>query len=314
VNVRTKLKERFHDPRGEVHLPSGQTMEDKTSPSPVEAAEAARKLWLTATSQSDLDEVERLYRWALSTKTQHPCQPTKSADCLDRGDGEVDGESDGDGPPKKRTKPSGGGCGLNRVQFNQVGEKYALLLCQSGRCKKAEKGLSSMGFTCRLAKQVLDYPSDNDCDSTRNDSVAINENRGKSAPPCQIIDGFLSKLELERLSLIFESPTASYWTDHQYAVEPPSPYFSYVIPLERMQKSGKGEYGFIGNLTQKIISCPLLNERFPKLRRNAKFVELWAHNRPHASGHQMVCRELFVFQCFLRKNVFQNELFFSSLA
>jgi hypothetical protein len=170
--------------------------------------------------------------------------------------------------------------------------------------------LAAMGFTCRLAKQVLDYPSDDDCNSTGNDSLAINDETVKSIPPCQIVDGFLSKLELERLRLVFESPTASYWTDHQYTVEPPSPYFSYVIPLERI-RNGKDQFGFIGDLTRKIISCPLLNERFPKLRSNAKFVELWAHNRPHASGHQMVNRLLlFVHNYCLC--VFLIELFFDS--
>ena len=278
---------------------STNTMAEETL-SPVEAAGAARKLWLAATCQSDLDEVERLYRWALSTKTQHhPSQPT---DCHDRA-----GE-----PPKKRTKSSGGGCGLNQEEFNQAGEKFALLLCQSGRCKKAEKGLAAMGYTCRLAKQVLDYPSDDGCNSTGSDSLAINDETGKIIPPCQIVDGFVSNMELERLRLVFESPTASYWTDHQYTVEPPSPYFSYVIPLERI-RNGKDQFGFIGDLTRKIASCPLLNERFPKLRRNAKFVELWAHNRPHASGHQMVIRTLLFFHNYFLC-VFQKELFFDSPA
>ena len=91
--------------------------------------------------------------------------------------------------------------------------------------------------------------------------------------------------------MVFESPTASYWTDHQYTVEPPSPYFSYVISLDQIRENENGEnkqqFGFIGHLIQKIVSCPLLNNRFPRLQSNAKFIELWAHNRPHASGHQM---------------------------
>lgn len=36
--------------------------------SPLEATEAANKIWLAASCQSDLEEVERLYRWALSAK------------------------------------------------------------------------------------------------------------------------------------------------------------------------------------------------------------------------------------------------------
>ncbi len=101
--------------------------------------------------------------------------------------------------------------------------------------------------------------------------------------------------------MVFKSPTASYWTHHQYAVEPPSPYFSYVIPLERI-RNGKDKFGFIRDLTRKITSCPLLNERFLKLQTNAKFVELWAHNRPRASGHHSF---IIIFVC-----VFQIVLFF----
>jgi hypothetical protein len=97
---------------------------------------------------------------------------------------------------------------------------------------------------------------------------------------------------MERLRVVFESPTASYWTDHQYTVEPPSPYFSYVISLDQIRENkynggNNTQFGFIGQLIQKIVSCPLLNDRFPRLQSNAKFVELWAHNRPHASGHQL---------------------------
>ena len=261
-----------------------------TYESPAAAVDAARKLWLSATCQLELDEVERLYRWALSTKTTR----------------DVGEKIHSDEPLKKRTKQSltddEGGCGLNREQFNQAGEKYALLLCQSGRCRKAKKGLVSMGFTCRLAQQVLDYPSDDDyCKSNIDDTTTTSDIREQnfkkkkqlSSPPCcQIIDGFLSKSEMERLRVVFESPTASYWTDHQYTVEPPSPYFSYVISLDQIRENkynggNNTQFGFIGQLIQKIVSCPLLNDRFPRLQSNAKFVELWAHNRPHASGHQL---------------------------
>lgn len=254
-----------------------------TFKSPTAAVEAARELWLSATCQLELDEVERLYRWALtSKKTTHH---SSDAD---------------DGPTKKKLKQSftdvGGGCGLTREQFNQAGEKYALLLCQSRRCHKAKKGLVSMGFTCRLAQQVLDYPSDDDycnsniIDDTTSDIREQNANMNQpSSPCCQIVDGFLSKSELQRLRDVFESPTASYWTYHQYEVEPPSPYFSFVIPLNQIREENEGntQFGFIGYLIQKIVSCPLLNDRFPRLQSNSKFVEIWAHNRPHASGHQM---------------------------
>jgi hypothetical protein len=48
----------------------------------------------------------------------------------------------------------------------------------------------------------------------------------------------------------------------------------------------KNNYGFFGALVQKVWNLPTLNAKFPELK-HAKFVEMWAHNRPHASGHQM---------------------------
>jgi hypothetical protein len=231
---------------------------DASSLTPLEASIAARRQWLSATSQSDLDEVERLYRWALSSKSTQD-----------------DDDDDDDGPTKKKRKRSGN-CGLSRSDYIQTGEKLALLLCQSGRSKKAKKGLAAMGFTCRLSRQVLDYPT------TEVQSDGSTEE--DKPPPCQIIDGFLTTMEVERLQSVFESPTASYWTLHNYAVEPPSPYFSYVIQLSEIDNTDK--FGFIGNLIQKVMMCPLLNAKFNKLQKT-RYVEMWAHNRPHPSGHQM---------------------------
>ena len=253
-----------------------------------DAVTSARKLWLSSTSQQDLSEVERLYRWALSSQTssQHSGQDH------DDDDDDDDTKKVEDGPLKKKIKS--GHCGLSRHEFNQAGEKLALLLCQSGRCKKAKRGLTSMGFTCRLAERVLDYPSDGSGDdnntikhATADDNTTTSTKKKRSI--CQIVDGFLSQSELERLRLVFESPTANYWLSNNYTVEPPSPYFSWVISLEEITKSAtdnnddeKGtnqSYGFIGDLIQKIISCPMINDKFPQLQAKANFVEIWAHNR-----------------------------------
>ena len=198
-----------------------------------------------------------------------------------------DDSKDGEEPKKKKIRTSTAGhCGLNRQQFQQAGEKLALLLCQSGRCKKARKGLASMGYICRLSKQVLDYPNDHDDtegSSTTDATATITKQRSSI---CQIVDGFLSEQELKRLRTVFESPNASYWVDHNYAVEPPSPYFSWVISLKDISEDDS-QIGFIGDLIRKILRCPLVNEKYPHLQSKANYVELWAHNRPNASGHQM---------------------------
>lgn len=239
-------------------------MTEREEMPPLEAVQKAREKWLNSTKQSDLDEVERLYRWALSSKNNTDNETNKDDD---------------NGPPKKKAKQ--GHCGLDRSDYIDASEKFALLLCQSGRCKKAKKGLASIGFTCRLAKRVLDYPEES---KESDKSLAANtDHKQKRESPCTIVDNFLTHAELERLQTVFQSSTANYWISHDYAVEPPSPYFSYVLSLEQIEKDG---FGFIGNLIQKVLHCPLLSEKFPKLS-NTRYVEMWAHNRPHASGHQL---------------------------
>jgi methyl-CpG-binding domain protein 4 len=225
----------------------------KDDKSPLDTIKAARELWLIATSKSELEEVETMYRHALTSKVL-------PAD---------DYESDEPATKKRKSHHR-----LSRSDYRQASEKLALLLCQSGRCKKAKKPLSLLGFTCRLAENILDYPTDNSKDQ-------ITGRCGSKSIPCQIIDDFLTKKQLERLAGLFSSPSAKYWTIHNYRVEPPSPYFSYVLPLYEINK-----FGFIGGLIEKILSCPMITKKFPALS-DTKFVEMWAHNRPHASGHQM---------------------------
>jgi hypothetical protein len=225
--------------------------------SPLDSIAAARKIWLTATSSDELEYVESLYMEALTSKPQ---------------------EDTSDEPSKKRQKLYSK---LSREDYRQASEKLALLLCQSGRYKKAKKPLSKLGFICRLAEKVLDYPTTNDPTSPK--SIA-----SKTAP-CQIIDGFLSQTEMQKLISIFASPSANYWTSHKYLIEPPSPYFSYVIPLDEKRNGYEidtDKFGFIGSLIKKLISCPILVKKFTSISET-KYVEMWAHNRPHASGHQM---------------------------
>lgn len=154
--------------------------------------------------------------------------------------------------------------------IREASEKLSLLLCQSGRSQEAAKMLSSLGYTCRLSSKVLDYLAST-TDTTNMDTT--------DNPPCRILDGFLSDDELNTLKSVFMNPEANYWTDHDYKVEPPSPYFSYLIPLAE-----SNQFGFIGKLVQKCFAQ--LRSEFPSLSKTT-CVEMWAHNRPHAAGHQM---------------------------
>ena len=200
----------------------------------------ARQLWL---NNADLDLVEAAYRKALMA--------TKTIETKER--------------RKRKTVQA-----LSQRDYRSAGERMALLLCQSGRAERATAGLESLGYSCRLASRVLDYPL-----VPREDIPSS----PSSHCPCRIYDHFLSAAELQHLQSAFLNPSASYWTDHEYQVEPPSPYFSYLIPAKDFEK-----YGFIGKLMKKVHNH--LKEDF-KLLKASTCVEMWAHNRPHASGHQL---------------------------
>jgi len=156
-----------------------------------------------------------------------------------------------------------------------------LILLQSGRAREADAILQTLGYTCRLAESVLNYETraleaatDDGDTSTATDSV-----------PCRIYDDFLTQAELQMLQSVFMDPKASYWTEHNYTVEPPSPYFSYLIPLG--DDTTSDDFGGIGTFLRKLQAFLSGNNDslFPAVKQ-ATFVEMWAHNRPHATGHQ----------------------------
>lgn len=281
----------------------------------------ARTLWLSASKESDLQEVENLYRHALRTNQQEKDKRKRR-----KVDENLEDDSDGSGGEdfeydcgsssndcvkninNKKRKSSQNLSLLKPSECKKACEKLALLHCQSGRSKKAKAILARLGYVCRLSGAVLDYDvttpivemSDeesiinkdpingkkkskkiqNNLDFNEDSSAELIGN--KSDPPCCVLDYFVSKHEIKILRSIFESTTANYWTSHDYAVEPPSPYFSYIIPL----KDCVSTYGFVGELIHKIYQNETLRLKFPKLKEATK-VEMWAHNRPHASGHQM---------------------------
>ena len=206
---------------------------------PHESCMEARQRWL---ANDNLDMIETTFRNALmATKTIR----TKEG---------------------KRKKVQA----LSKKDYRSAAERMALLLCQSDRAIRAKPGLERLGFSCRLASQILNYPF---VASSKQDSRLFQQ------CPCRIYDHFLTKKELQHLQSAFSDPMASYWVDHRYEVEPPSPYVSYLI-----HRNDFHHYGFIGSLMKKVHQH--LIQDFPKLKA-ATTVEMWAHNRPHASGHQL---------------------------
>lgn len=238
----------------------------------LEKSQEARKIWLTAETQDDLDQVEGLLRDALNAK-----QSSKSTS---------------KNKTKKRQRQQY--AELSKSDYRKAAERLSLLYCQSGRTEKAKYGLNFLGFTCRLAKSVLDYPFEKKHTSAiisnfKKKSSKNSKNTNATNCPCIILDNFLHTSELEHLQGVFEDLHADYWVRHSYQVEPPSPYFSYVIDLKRSSNVDNGEnnmYGFIGHLARQIRQLPELQAKFPELPQT-RYVEMWAHNRPHASGHQL---------------------------
>jgi hypothetical protein len=259
-----------------------------------ECCQAARSLWLSTHNSDDLRVVEKLYLRALhATRQQQPqssqqqsasITPTNAAKKIKT-----------DNVPllqqRRRLEP------LTSEEYQHAGERLALLMCQSGRANQMAKALRSLGFTCRLATQVLDYPMIQQPQTT--DIMSTRIIPPDAAAPCIMIDNFLSPAMFQFLRHVFDDPQASYWIDHQYQLEPPSPYVSYIIPLADINmdppppspplhdiNNHNNNYGGLGVLIHQLYTCSQLRHRFPNLA-TARFVELWAHNRPHASGHQL---------------------------
>jgi len=176
-------------------------------------------------------------------------------------------------------------------QRQQAGEKLALIYLQSDRAKQADKILVRLGFTCRLARSILDYEYDSSSSTTLENARAGDAKSSSDTIPCCIYDDFLSNSERSLLQSIFLDPTNSYWINHNYTVEPPSPYFSYLLPLFSSQPddedSGGGGREGLRSLVYRLrdFLAQHHSEQFPNVEK-AQYVELWAHNRPHATGHQ----------------------------
>lgn len=150
-------------------------------------------------------------------------------------------------------------------------EKLALILVQSGRHQEADAMLESLGFTCRLALDVFKTHS------TTTLTYAASTNPHTPNSYCRVFDHMLPENELRLLQEVFSNIHGSYWTDHNYQVEPPSPYYSYVLPLKETIT------GTLEAIIHRLRNH--LKTHFPSLK-TATVAEVWAHNRPHATGHQ----------------------------
>lgn len=152
----------------------------------------------------------------------------------------------------------------NEIQ-REAGEKLALLYLQTGRSEKADEILVRLRYSCRLAGIIINYPEETLAHGPPTYTGQL--------PPARVFDDFLSPAELEVLKRVFCDRESSYWKDNGYSVEPPSPYYSFIIPMAEIES-----FGIIGNIIGKFQEY---------LESPCNYVELWAHNRPHCTGHQL---------------------------
>ena len=286
----------------------------------------ARKLWLqNATTREDLDQVENLYRQALNSKQEvivssaivattknstsnkhkHKNKRKRNANANDnKEEDQRNNKSIVTTTTGRKTTTTTTICAaLSKEEYRKAAERLSLLYLQSGRSYKATMGLKYLKFDCRLSERILNYPTTTTTNNNNKKNTTFSSSSSFPPPPCCVDDDFLSKNELHHLRKVFEDTSSSYWKDHDYIIdkEPSAPYFSYVIDLkqEKKQKTKKTKQtkeqhppppppaAFLRTIIDKILSCESVSAKFPKLRHEARYVELWAHNRPHASGHQL---------------------------
>ncbi|RHZ34582.1 hypothetical protein DYB37_013592 [Aphanomyces astaci] len=154
-------------------------------------------------------------------------------------------------------------------------QKYALLLIQDGQIVEADRFLRARGYTHRLGASVLQYPF-----AGAVVSPPLMSDTGPAVDPRPFVcaaDNALPSAMLAFMQNALSSSDSPFWRAHEYSVDPPSPYFSYVHDLSQPRVSGLDDV--VHYLKHLAI------QRFPGVSR-AKFAEWWTHCRPHDSGHQ----------------------------
>ena len=160
---------------------------------------------------------------------------------------------------------------IAKEEERQSLDALCLLLCQQARNKEAVAIMQKLGHVARLSKQVLHYPL----------PTPTTAATAATSTPLRVFDNALPASTLQSLQATFCAGDAHYWTSHNYAVYPPSPYFSFVVPIK---PTSFVDYGPLGELLRTIVSQ---TEAHFGGASEAKYAEIWAHRRPHSSGHQL---------------------------
>ena len=171
---------------------------------------------------------------------------------------------------------TGSGDASQKTTWTNAGIFLATLLLQKGKedaTNEASALLSERGFAYRLSVESL-----------------MHDHSTPSNPPTRYSaawDGILSVSLLHRLDATF-GPNSKFWERHDYSDgsggEDPSPYFSYIVPINNNGASTTQPPTALDAIIRKIQRQ--ISEVFPDVNE-CKYCEWWAHCRPHSSGHQL---------------------------
>ena len=163
----------------------------------------------------------------------------------------------------------------SRALRRRTRERVVLMLCQgvNGHDPAAavSRHLRVGGFVCRLSDGILRYPTEEGPPPELSPRLP--------APPretAHAVDDALPAGMLRALQAAF-APASPFWSEHGYACGT-SAFFSYVHPLDAPPRNG----------FDRVLAAlaAIVRARFPRARA-AKYVEWWAHCRPHGVGHQL---------------------------
>eukprot|EP00760_Papus_ankaliazontas_P037389 PhM_4_TR8463/c2_g1_i1/m.47217 len=208
---------------------------------------AARRLWLSARKDGDFDLVARSLAAFL-----------------------------------RQTEAKGGvSSDEEECMYATAQDRLILLLLQLGRTQEACAELKRARMLARLASCVLRYPIEGSEEYWQQMNLSRPPHLPPSSPPLPacVFDSALQPSALARVQSVFGDLSADFWVSHNYSVEPPSPFFSYIVPLADADK-----LGVLGALAKSVHAAAVT--RFPEAA-DAQYCEMWAHNRPHGTGHQL---------------------------
>ena len=147
-------------------------------------------------------------------------------------------------------------------------DALCLLLCQQSRDQESVVLMKKLNYVARLSKQVLHYNLPTTNAVTKSTTSSTTSSFDPSSTPLRVFDNALQPDTLARLQATFCNANCNYWTEHNYEVYPPSPYFSFVVPLTPTIFQ---ELGALGNLLSVIVSKTA--EHFGGVEY-AKYIEL----------------------------------------